>query len=308
MCGGSKNPDGPAAVAPQKVEGNGNNGKADGKPSELTPTTAVLKRQPTKKFLEAILQSKELSQALESFLQAEFCLENLLFIQRSGNYREEFKKSDLENPEHRQKLEQLRAAIMSDFMLPTSERENPDGPASVDVKSPDNSDAKRLLSNGGATLRRQPSTKKFLESILQSKELSQALESFLQAEFCLENLLFIQKTGEYKELLNHSDLDSATDREKLEEFRAKILANFMLPASEKEVNIPAKIKRDCLIGLEQLKAKGMKMESEEYKEMAGKVYEQCENHIKTVLVQDRIGKFQDTPAFQQAAANIQLPE
>ncbi|KAJ3309167.1 hypothetical protein HDV04_000446 [Boothiomyces sp. JEL0838] len=193
MCGGSKNPDGPAAVAPQKAEAN--NTKADSKPSELTPTTAVLKRQPTKKFLEAILQSKELSQALESFLQAEFCLENLLFIQRTGNYREAFKKSDLDKPEDRQKLEQLSSAIMNDFMLPTSER---------------------------------------------------------------------------------------------------------------EVNIPAKPKRDCLIGIETLKAKGMKMETEEYSEMAGKLFDQCENHVKTVLVQERIGRFQTTPAFQNASQGVQL--
>lgn len=64
MCGGSKNPDG-AVVEVVAVE-------PDVK--RLSKATPSIKRVPTKKVLDAILASKELTNALETFLASEFCM------------------------------------------------------------------------------------------------------------------------------------------------------------------------------------------------------------------------------------------
>jgi hypothetical protein len=84
-------------------------------------------------------------------------------------------------------------------------------------------------------LPRRVPTRKFLDAILSNKELCQALEAFLQAEFCIENLLFLKRTGEYRELCQKSKMDSEEDRIKMGEFRDLIQKEFMLPSSEKEV-------------------------------------------------------------------------
>ncbi len=122
MCGGSKNPDGPSVnqTAPAK-QGGGGGGEA--RKSVAAAPAVIPKRMPTRKFLDAILASKELTSALEAFLESEFCLENLVFIQKTGQYREAFLKSDIEKTEDRIKLQDLREEILKDFMLPTSEKE-----------------------------------------------------------------------------------------------------------------------------------------------------------------------------------------
>jgi hypothetical protein len=59
-----------------------------------------------------------------------------------------------------------------------------------------------------------------------------------------------------------------------------------------------------LINIETLKAKGLKMETEDYEAIAAKLFESCENHVKTVLVQERIGRFQTTESFQKVASQV----
>jgi hypothetical protein len=113
MCGG-KNVDGPKEIQKE--------------PEELKQIKSVTvaplpKRLPTRKFLDAILASKELCVALESFLQAEFCLENLLFIQKTGEYRQLYQTLNLENEEDRRKLGEIRDFVLKEFMLPSSEKE-----------------------------------------------------------------------------------------------------------------------------------------------------------------------------------------
>jgi hypothetical protein len=46
------------------------------------------------------------------------------------------------------------------------------------------------------------------------------------------------------------------------------------------------------------------MEVEDYEQMASKLFDNCENHVKTVLVQERIGRFQATEGFAKVAANV----
>jgi hypothetical protein len=115
MCGG-KTPDGP----PKKS--NEEDNQATQKSANLKPT-AIPKKVATKKFLDAILLSKELTQALESFLEAEFCLENLLFIQKVGVYKDSLKNVNFEDLKKRKQQELLRDAIQQQFMLPSSEAE-----------------------------------------------------------------------------------------------------------------------------------------------------------------------------------------
>lgn len=114
MCGG-KNPDGASS---KQVDED----CASQITSSFKPTGSPQKAS-TKKFLETILASKELTQALESFLQAEFCLENLLFIQKVGKYKESLKKVNFEDFDKRKAQDLARQAIQKEFMLLTSERE-----------------------------------------------------------------------------------------------------------------------------------------------------------------------------------------
>ena len=120
MCSGSKNPDGPIPVAAKSSSGWST---SDAKKANASSANIITKRVATKKFLDAILASRELTTALESFLESEFCLENLLFIQKTGSYREEFVAADIDTPEARIYLQELRDEILRDFLLPTSEKE-----------------------------------------------------------------------------------------------------------------------------------------------------------------------------------------
>lgn len=70
------------------------------------------------------------------------------------------------------------------------------------------------------------------------------------------------------------------------------------------MNLPAKAKQECLATVERLKTQGLKMESEEYGNLARSVFEECENHIKMVLIQERIGRFQTTEAFTELSSRI----
>jgi hypothetical protein len=46
------------------------------------------------------------------------------------------------------------------------------------------------------------------------------------------------------------------------------------------------------------------MEAEEYETIAAQLFSSCENHVKTVLVQERIGRFQATDAFAKVATQL----
>jgi hypothetical protein len=70
------------------------------------------------------------------------------------------------------------------------------------------------------------------------------------------------------------------------------------------VNIPAKTKRECLINCEKLKASGLKMDAVDFKSLASKLFDACENHIKMVLVHERIGRFQTTESFAKLAQKV----
>ena len=72
------------------------------------------------------------------------------------------------------------------------------------------------------------------------------------------------------------------------------------------MNIPAKVKMECLIALNTLKSQGLKMEGDDYAVLALNVFENCENHIKMLLVQDRIGRFQATEGFAILASKIEM--
>ncbi|KAJ2998309.1 hypothetical protein HDV02_004623 [Globomyces sp. JEL0801] len=165
----------------------------------------------------------------------------------------------------------------------------PDGPPAAKNNTAAPAEAAKPTIINSAPAPKRVATKKFLDAILQSKELTAALESFLTTEFCIENLLFIQKCGYYTEVFGKSDLEKQEDRVKLAGIRDDIQKEFMMPTSEREVNIPAKVKRECLIHLELLKSKGLKMEAEEYSEIGQNVFKNCENYVKGVLVQERIG-------------------
>jgi hypothetical protein len=118
MCGG-KNVDGPVEK-PKEVPN-----QTESKTASVKATTMVapVKRVATRKFLDAILANKELTAALEQFLQAEFCIENLLFLQKTASYRELYQKANLEKQEDRVKLGEIRDFIQKEFMLPSSEKE-----------------------------------------------------------------------------------------------------------------------------------------------------------------------------------------
>ena len=59
--------------------------------------------------------------------------------------------------------------------------------------------------------------------------------------------------------------------------------------------------------MEQLKTKGLNMDSDDYTAIAFKVFDGCEQHIKMVLVQERIGRFQLTEGFAKVASTLLLP-
>lgn len=56
-----------------------------------------------------------------------------------------------------------------------------------------------------------------------------------------------------------------------------------------------------MIQIENLKGQGLNMETKEYAELATNLFDACENHIKTTLVQERIGRFQGTEGFAKVA-------
>jgi hypothetical protein len=64
------------------------------------------------------------------------------------------------------------------------------------------------------------------------------------------------------------------------------------------------MKRECLIAIETLKAKGLQMEVGEYEPLTTQLFDPCENHVKTVLVQERIGRFQTTEGFAKVASHV----
>lgn len=118
MCGG-KNVDGPVETKPAAATT-----ERESKSTTSKTTTVVpIKRVATRKFLDAILANKELTAALETFLQSEFCVENLLFLQQTAKYRELYQKSNVEKEEDRIKLGEVRDNIQKEFMLPSSEKE-----------------------------------------------------------------------------------------------------------------------------------------------------------------------------------------
>jgi hypothetical protein len=137
MCGG-KNPDGPVEKRPSRgsqVIVDEKTSSYLGSGSQVKQRTSIVdktlqvgvapapKRVPTKKFLDAILSSKELTNALEAFLEAEFCIENLLFIKKTGEYKDYYLKMDIEDEKARTELGRIRDQVLHDFMLPTSENE-----------------------------------------------------------------------------------------------------------------------------------------------------------------------------------------
>lgn len=46
------------------------------------------------------------------------------------------------------------------------------------------------------------------------------------------------------------------------------------------------------------------MEAEDYEQLAAKLFDNCDNHVKTVLVQERIARFQASEAFAKVASNV----
>ena len=71
--------------------------------------------------------------------------------------------------------------------------------------------------------------------------------------------------------------------------------------------MPSRLRKECLGQIELLKEQGDGMAAEEYKETAGKVFVACENHIKNLLVQERIGRFQNSSGFAELTSSIQAP-
>ena len=112
MCGSSQ-PDGPVRKEDKDVVEN----RVSVAPSIVSRTL------PTKQFLDELLKNPEATAALTQFLQSEFCIENFNFIQKVTAYREEIFKADVEKPDERTHLQEVREKIVTAFMLPASEQE-----------------------------------------------------------------------------------------------------------------------------------------------------------------------------------------
>jgi hypothetical protein len=142
-------------------------------------------------------------------------------------------------------------------------------------------------------------TDKQLEHILNHGKLSEALHDFLKQEFCVESLSFIQCIREYHQVVNKVDFGSTKDREQVQELRQDILKLYLLPSSEMEINIPDKMKRECVQSIQDLKQLNCKDENYQY--VTIHLFDESEQHVRTMLVQDRIGKFQETPEYKAIA-------
>ena len=77
-------------------------------------------------------------------------------------------------------------------------------------------------------------TLKFLEFVLRQPKLAASLQEFLDNEFCVETLLFIQKVDEYQKQLHEMNLSDEIQRRDLSCFREEILSEFLLATSENE--------------------------------------------------------------------------
>jgi hypothetical protein len=139
-------------------------------------------------------------------------------------------------------------------------------------------------------------TDKHLEVILKNPKLTDALEEFLKQEFCVENLAFIKDIKGYHELVRKADFQSEKDIKGLEELRQSILKAYLLSSSEMEINIPDKMKRDCVQAINDLKQ--MSSTNDEFQNLTVHLFDDAERHVRTMLVQDRIGKFQETTEYK----------
>ncbi|KAI8902742.1 hypothetical protein BC833DRAFT_561424 [Globomyces pollinis-pini] len=185
---------------------------------------------------------------------------------------------------------------------------HPDGPVATSSVAPldkkvDNNQKRRQSIAVGAVVKRVP-TRKFLDAVLANDSLRQCLETFLTAEFCAESLHFIMAIDNYIIEVKKLDLEKDENRLRLVQLRDTIMKNFLLPTSETEVNIPAKMKRECLITMEQLKGKGASMELDDYTNLSLKLFDGPSNHVKHTLITERIGRFQTTPLFLKASEGI----
>lgn len=90
----------------------------------ITTLERDLKRIATRKDLDSILASPALVKAFEAYLEAEFCSENLLFIQKVKKYTRAIRAiDDVINTKARVKLDVMRDEIQSEFLKDTSTKE-----------------------------------------------------------------------------------------------------------------------------------------------------------------------------------------
>lgn len=85
----------------------------------------------------------------------------------------------------------------------------------------------------------------------------------------------------------------------MEDLRQAILKDFLISSSEMEINIPDKMKRECVQAVADLKQ--MKHDDDRFQTMTIHLFDDPERHVRMTLVQDRIGKFQETPAYKAMA-------
>ncbi|KAJ3320748.1 hypothetical protein HDV06_005041 [Boothiomyces sp. JEL0866] len=143
------------------------------------------------------------------------------------------------------------------------------------------------------------------EAILMSKAQADALELFLTEEYCVENLHFIWDVRSYKDKVQNLDLSSKADRDTLADFRERIKTDYLLPSSNKEVNLPSLMRKEIFTAHERLK-QDSSMTLDEYKDESLDVFDRSENHVVNVLVQERIGRFYTTACYANAVSIANL--
>ena len=91
-----------------------------------------------------------------------------------------------------------------------------------------------LTVGSSAQMTAQP-TLKYLEMVIQNKKMCEALDQFLDNEFCNETLLFLKKVDEYQLQLHEMNLGDEIQRRDLSCFREEIIKEFLMSTSENEV-------------------------------------------------------------------------
>ncbi|KAJ8331290.1 hypothetical protein O5D80_000224 [Batrachochytrium dendrobatidis] len=128
--------------------------------------------------------------------------------------------------------------------------------------------------------------------IIADPTLHDAFCKYLAMEFSMESLLFIEAVKIYKEKVKESPIT-----ETVMKLSIKIAAEFIIPNSVNEVNLPKKI----VLKLNTELAAALEGEFDMKK--ASAVYDDAAEHIEQMLALNHLRKFQTTSLFKNATAS-----